>query len=55
MINYCCHHASKLSKADGATVAVAAMWDDKTLLKVPATVTTAVPALAYCAAMQLYY
>ncbi len=52
-IHTSCHHAGQLTKADRAKVTVAAICDDKTLLKVLATVTVAVPALTSCTAMQL--
>jgi hypothetical protein len=45
MINSYCHHAAQLTKADRARVAVAAIFCDKNVLKVQATVTVAVPAL----------
>jgi hypothetical protein len=45
MINSYCHHAAQLTKVDRATVTVAAIFCDKNVLKVPATVTVAVPTL----------
>ncbi len=51
MINSYCHLAAQLTKADRATVTVAAIFCDRNLLKVPVIV--ALPALAYCATMQL--